>query len=161
VTDDACGLDAEVVHQQPDPIGVRRCRERRESGPVASAESEEVYDHEPVAFRHFPHDAVPEMRRGRESVQEDDRLARAARAGGVVVESRDTQVHKLAAHRGKMGAARRCDKRDRVRGSPAHQAAPAEIAARNLEFALAFRHENGILSNWRIVACHRVADRIV
>ena len=48
-------------------------------------------------------------------MQENDRLARAARASGVVVESRDTQIHKLAAHRGKMDGVRGCNKREEVR----------------------------------------------
>ena len=94
----------EVVHQYPDALGVSRSSQRRQAGPVAPAESEQIDDHHAMAFRHLAHDAVPQMRRCRKPVQENHRLARAASPGGVVVESRDTEVDKLAAHRGKMDA---------------------------------------------------------
>ena len=85
-------------------------------------------------------------------MQENDRLARAARASGVVVESRDTQIHKLPAHRGKMDGVRGCDKREEVRAVGRVRLGWTE---KNREFALAFRDENGILSSGRIVTCVR------
>jgi hypothetical protein len=152
MADDTRGADAEVVHENPDAICVRGGRECGKSGSVALAESKEVYDHDPVTFGYFSHDGVPEMRRGRESMQENDRLSRAARARGVVVELRDTEIHKLAAHRGKMDAGRGGDKHAK---HAVEFARPAQMGAKNSEFALAFRDENDILSRRRIVTCRR------
>jgi hypothetical protein len=153
MTDDTRGVDAEVVHQEADAIGVRWSRERGELRPVAFAEAEQIDDDNTVAFGHFAGDISPEVRRRGKPVQENDRLTRAARARGVVVESRDPEIHKLAAHRGKMSVVRWCDKREpsaisreprcwRLAGVPTG----VDQGAKNRQFALAFRHENGILS---------------
>jgi len=148
----------EVVHEKADAIGVCGGGERRKPRAITPAESEQVDDDDAVAFRHFSHDAVPQMRRRREPVQENDRLARAARARGVVVESRDTQVHKLAAHRGKMDTGRDRDKHARATDNLANA---TQIRAKNREFALAFRDENGILSACASLCAERAPDRIV
>ena len=75
-------------------------------------------------------------------MQKHDRLSRAASARGVVVESRDTQIDELAAHRGKMDAGRGRDKRA---DSWLCTQKTNKPAPENRSIALAFRDENGIL----------------
>ena len=77
-------------------------------------------------------------------MQENDGLADAAGSRGIVVESRAAQVDELAAHRGKMDAVQRCDKRGL---SLPITATTLNTRAKNREFALAFRDENDILTH--------------
>ena len=97
-----------------------------------------------MASWHFGDDAMPEMRGSRESVHEDDGLTRAARTGGVVVESHHTQIHEFAAHVGKMDRVCRCDKREL---ECARTVQAAVVATRNTKITLAFRDEIDILRN--------------
>ena len=111
-----------------------------------------------MAAWHFADDTVPQVRRGREPVHEDDRLARPSRSGGVVVESRHTQIHEFAAHGGKMGRGWKCDKREHEQGKPLQ---PAAVASTNSKIALAFRDEIDILSNRPQQCAAVVVDVIV
>jgi hypothetical protein len=65
---------------------------------VASAIAEEVDDDDAVSGRDERDHLGPEVSRGREAVNQDDGLAGAARAGGVVIEACAVEVDKLAPH---------------------------------------------------------------
>ena len=98
VTDDARALDAQLVEQLDDALGVRAhvdgARERTIAAPVA----EQVEHDEAMPGGHERNDVVPQMARGRKSVDEHDRIAGAARSGGVVVEARAGEIEELTAH---------------------------------------------------------------
>src|SRR5690242_10864114 len=70
--------------------------------PVAPAEAEQVDDDEPAAVREQGYHLRPEVRGGREAVQEDDRLPGAPRPRRVAVQPRPIEVDELAAHWPKM-----------------------------------------------------------
>ncbi len=98
MTDDARALDAQFVEQGDDAIGVRARVDGARQRTVAAPVAEEVEHDETMSRRHERNDFAPEMAGGRESVDEHDRIARAARAGGVVVETRARQIDELTAH---------------------------------------------------------------
>lgn len=98
VTDEACAVDAEQVEQYEKPIGMRFNSEREIAGWIGAAVAQQVEDDHASTFREEWHQVLPEMRRGREAVDENQGLAAAARAGGEVVEARAAHVEEFAAH---------------------------------------------------------------
>ena len=98
VTDEACAVDAEQVEQDEESISVRFNVEREVAGWIGSAVAQEIDDDHASSFREEWDQILPEMRRGREAVDENQGLAAAARAGGEVVEARAAHVEEFAAH---------------------------------------------------------------
>lgn len=98
VSNDAGAFDAKVVEQRDHSFGVRADVDGACEGPIAASESEEVDDDQPVPGRHERDDIDPEMARRRETVEEQNGYAGAARSGGVVVDPRAAEIEKLTAH---------------------------------------------------------------
>ena len=98
VTDDARFFDIELVEHGDDAVGLRLHVHRALHRAIASPEAEQIEHDEAMARRHERDDIRPEMARGREPVYEHDRVAGAARAGGVVVDPCAVEIEELTAH---------------------------------------------------------------
>ena len=98
VTDDARARDAERVEQSDDALGVRAKRQRARARRITATVAEQVDDDDAMAGGHLRDDVAPEVAGGGKAVKKDDRLARAACAGRVVVEPRTANIDELTAH---------------------------------------------------------------
>ena len=102
VADERGARQREVVHE---PTNERRMVHHTGAPAlraVAAAASHEVDDDRAASFGQQRRDGAPRVRRSRESVQQDDRIAATASARGVVVQAGAAHIHELAAHPGKV-----------------------------------------------------------
>src|SRR3954471_1402676 len=99
VSNDARIVDPEQVQQLDDSLGVAANTYRSAKRTITSSVTEKIEDHHPVAGRHQRDHIVPQVPRGWKAVNEDDRLARAARARRVVVQPNAVEIDELTAHR--------------------------------------------------------------
>ena len=100
VTNETCAFDPELIEQRDHSFGMCAHIDGALEWTIASAVTEEIDDDDSMPGGHEGNDVVPEMPRGRESVEKYHGIAAAARAGGVVVESRAGEIEKLTAHGG-------------------------------------------------------------
>jgi hypothetical protein len=99
VPDEGGAADAEVVEEGEGAVGVARDAEFRARGRrVAPAVAEEIEDHRAVAEREAGDDARPEVGGGEQAVEENERVACAAGARGVVIEAGASYVDELTSH---------------------------------------------------------------
>jgi len=98
VPHDASARDSESVEQSNNSLCVRVQREGQIVRRITSPVPEQVDDDEPMSSGHLRDDVAPQMSRGGESVKKDYRFARAAGAGGVVVQPRAMHINELTAH---------------------------------------------------------------
>jgi hypothetical protein len=98
VSDDARALDAQLVEELDDPLGVRTNVDAASQRPIASPVSEKIDDDESMARRHERNDVAPQVSRRREAVQKDDGVSGASRSRGVVVNARAGEVEEFTAH---------------------------------------------------------------
>jgi hypothetical protein len=115
VADETGRVDAQIVEEETQPFGMCGDRERGATRPVAASGAKLVEDDQSMSRRHERDNVMPEMRRAREAVEEDHRLARASGTGGIVVEPAAGHVDEFTAHGGKMGRGPMLDKRSSPR----------------------------------------------
>src|SRR5688572_17497017 len=88
VPDDRRTLDPERVEHLQQTLRVPFDADVAAPREITASEPEQVDDDDAVPGRHVRNDILPEVRRGRESVYEEDGIPVSARSGGVVVEPR-------------------------------------------------------------------------
>jgi hypothetical protein len=103
VSHEAGAVDPQVVEERAQGPRMRRAVERA-AARLRSTEAGEVQDHEPVAVGEVARDRVPESRRGRETVDQDEGNARAPGACGIVIQPFSGQIDELTSHAGESGA---------------------------------------------------------
>ena len=98
MADDTRALDAQLVEQLDDALGVCADVDAVCQRPIASTMSEEIDDDESMTRWYERNDVTPQMSRRREAVQKDDGVPGASRSGGVVVDARAGEVEEFTAH---------------------------------------------------------------
>ena len=98
VPEAACPVDAKQVEQNQQPIRVRLDVQWQRSWRIAAAVAEQVEYDQPPSFRQQWHQLLPQVRRRREAMDQDERLTSAPGSRGEVIESGPTDVEKLPAH---------------------------------------------------------------
>jgi hypothetical protein len=98
VPNDASVVDSEYVKQLDNPVGMRTNANGSAGGPIAPTVPEKIDHDHSMSCRYERYDVAPEVTRCREAMQEHDGLARASRAGRVVVELHAVEVDEFTAH---------------------------------------------------------------
>jgi hypothetical protein len=98
VPNDAGVVDSEYVEQLDNAVSMGTNSNGSAGGPIAPTVAEKIDHNYSMSCWYERYDVAPQMTRCREAMQEHDGLARASRAGRVVVELHAVEVDEFTAH---------------------------------------------------------------
>jgi hypothetical protein len=98
VTNEDRARNSKRIQQADSSLRVPTDRQIATLGEIASTKTEQICDDYPMPGRNERNDVAPQVRRGRESVQQHHRLSAATRSRRVVVEPGSANFDKLPSH---------------------------------------------------------------